>query len=156
MRGSILDIRIWRLQTSVYRHQDLQVGSNKKNVSNFQPPEVRVRISNTVSAGQCHLIHLQEVLLAQFSQYVHRGGLKPHSFHFLKSRHLYSVLMLSLTLEALKYFLYKSWRSKGFIKYLWYYDIYLNIFYSLSAGSDFRRQNLTLGSTLYVRVEFDV
>ena len=25
--------------------------------------------------------HPQEVLLAQFSLYVHRGGLKPHSFH---------------------------------------------------------------------------
>ena len=27
--------------------------------------------------------HLQEVLLAQFSLYVHECGLKPHSFHFL-------------------------------------------------------------------------
>ena len=26
--------------------------------------------------------HLQEVLLAQFSLYVHKGGLKPDSFHF--------------------------------------------------------------------------
>ena len=25
--------------------------------------------------------HPQEVLLAQFSLYVHKGGLKPHSFH---------------------------------------------------------------------------
>ena len=25
----------------------------------------------------------QEVLLAQFSLYVHKGGLKPHAFHFL-------------------------------------------------------------------------
>ena len=29
--------------------------------------------------------HLQEVLLAQFSLYVHKGGLKPDSFHFLSS-----------------------------------------------------------------------
>ena len=27
--------------------------------------------------------HPQEVLLAQFSLYVHKGGLKPDSFHFL-------------------------------------------------------------------------
>ena len=27
--------------------------------------------------------HTQEVLLAQFSLYVHKGGLKPDSFHFL-------------------------------------------------------------------------
>ena len=29
--------------------------------------------------------HPQEVLLAQFSLYVHKGGLKPDSFHFLCS-----------------------------------------------------------------------
>ena len=27
--------------------------------------------------------HPQEVLLAQFSLYVHKGGLKPNSFHFI-------------------------------------------------------------------------
>ena len=30
--------------------------------------------------------HPQEVLLAQFSLYVHKGGLKPDSFHFISSR----------------------------------------------------------------------
>ena len=34
----------------------------------------------TVSSQSSH--HPQEVLLAQFSLYVHKGGLKPHSFHF--------------------------------------------------------------------------
>ena len=34
----------------------------------------------TVSSQSSH--HLQEVLLAQFSLYVHKGGLKPDSFHF--------------------------------------------------------------------------
>ena len=29
------------------------------------------------------LAHPQKVLLAQFSLYVHNGGLKPHSFHFI-------------------------------------------------------------------------
>ena len=33
----------------------------------------------TVSSQSSH--HPQEVLLAQFSLYVHRGGLKPDSFH---------------------------------------------------------------------------
>ena len=42
------------------------------------------RISNPVSGGQCQL-NLQEVLLAQFSLYVHKGGLKPDSFHFFLS-----------------------------------------------------------------------
>ena len=27
--------------------------------------------------------YAQEVLLVQFSLYVHKGGLKPHSFHFM-------------------------------------------------------------------------
>ena len=30
-------------------------------------------------------VHPQEVLLAQFSLYVHKGGLKPDSFHFKSS-----------------------------------------------------------------------
>ena len=34
----------------------------------------------TVSSHSSH--HPQEVLLAQFSLYVHKGGLKPESFHF--------------------------------------------------------------------------
>ena len=38
----------------------------------------RFRISNPVSGGQCHLIHLT-ILLTQFSLYVHKGGLKPHA-----------------------------------------------------------------------------
>ena len=33
-----------------------------------------------VSSYSSH--HLQEVLLARFSLYVHQGGLRPHSFHF--------------------------------------------------------------------------
>ena len=35
----------------------------------------------TVSSQSSH--HSQEVLLAQLSLYVHKGGLKPDSFHFL-------------------------------------------------------------------------
>ena len=39
----------------------------------------------TVSSHSSH--HLQEVLLAQFSLYVHKGGLKPNSFHLHPSKH---------------------------------------------------------------------
>ena len=35
----------------------------------------------TVSSQSSH--HPREVLLAQFSLYVHKGGLKPDSFHFV-------------------------------------------------------------------------
>ena len=38
----------------------------------------------TVSSQSSH--HPQEVLLAQFSLYVHKGGLKPDSFHFYLTR----------------------------------------------------------------------
>ena len=42
--------------------------------------------SNSVSEGQClnnhSSYHSQAVLLAQFSLHVHKGGLKPYSFHF--------------------------------------------------------------------------
>ena len=37
----------------------------------------------TVSSQSSH--HPQDVLLAQFSLYVHKGGLKPDSFHFIFS-----------------------------------------------------------------------
>ena len=43
----------------------------------------------TVSSQSSH--HPQEVLLAQFSLYVHKGGLKPDSFHFC-----FKILYLSL------------------------------------------------------------
>ena len=39
------------------------------------------RVWRTVSSQSSH--HPQEVLLAQFSLYVHKGGLKPDSFHFI-------------------------------------------------------------------------
>ena len=49
-----------------------------------RPLTARARISNPVSGGRCHLIyfnHPQEVILVLVSLYVHKGGLKPHSFH---------------------------------------------------------------------------
>ena len=51
----------------------------------------------TVSSQSSH--HPQEVLLAQFSLYVHKGGLKPYSFYFLNEiliLRLYRGLHLSL------------------------------------------------------------
>ena len=48
-----------------------------------------------VSSQSSH--HPQEVLLAQFSLYVHKGGLKPDSFHFprqIKCPSLYEIIIL--------------------------------------------------------------
>ena len=42
-----------------------------------RPQTARARILNSVSHSSHHS---QKVLLAQFSLYVHKGGLKPHSF----------------------------------------------------------------------------
>ena len=63
------------------------VGSLRDREVACAASDARARISNPVSGGQCHLLkssHLpHEVLLAQFSLYVHKGGLKPDSFHFI-------------------------------------------------------------------------
>ena len=42
--------------------------------------------------------HPQEVLLAQFSLYVHKGGLKPDSFHS-KPMHFISILLIMVMLS---------------------------------------------------------
>ena len=72
------------------------VKGNHLITNNFEGIEVCIRSScsasdrqgsnfescvwRTVSSQSSH--HPQEVLLAQFSLYVHKGGLKPDSFHF--------------------------------------------------------------------------
>ena len=40
--------------------------------------------------------HPQEVLLAQFGLYVHKGGLKPDSFHFLSGHHHLLVQVIAM------------------------------------------------------------
>ena len=59
--------------------------SDRKN-SNFESCVWR-----SVSSHSSH--HLREVLLVQFSLYVHKGGLKPHSSHFI-----YFILYRPITL----------------------------------------------------------
>ena len=41
--------------------------------------------------------HPQEVLLAQFSLYVHKGGLKPDSFHFIFITLIYNLILPNFT-----------------------------------------------------------
>ena len=61
------------------RDREVACSASDRQGSNFESCVWR-----TVSSQSSH--HLQEVLLAQFSLYVHRGGLKPDSFHFISSR----------------------------------------------------------------------
>ena len=56
------------------RDREVACSTSDRQGSNFESCAWR-----TVSSQSSH--HPQEVLLAQFSLYVHKGGLKPDSFH---------------------------------------------------------------------------
>ena len=58
------------------RDREVACSASDRQGSNFESCVWR-----TVSSQSSH--HPQEVLLAQFSLYAHKGGLKPDSFHFL-------------------------------------------------------------------------
>ena len=58
------------------RDREVACSDSDRQCSNFESCVWR-----TVSSQSSH--HPQEVLLAQFSLYVHKGGLKPDSFHFI-------------------------------------------------------------------------
>ena len=57
------------------RDREVACSASDRQGSNFESCVWR-----TVSSQSSH--HPQKVLLAQFSLYVHKGGLKPDSFHF--------------------------------------------------------------------------
>ena len=57
------------------RDREVACSASDRQGSNFESCVWR-----TVSSQSSH--HPQEVLLTQFSLYVHKGGLKPDSFHF--------------------------------------------------------------------------
>ena len=58
------------------RDREVACSASDRQGSNFESCVWR-----TVPSHSSH--HPQEVLLAQFSLYVHKGGLKPDSFHFI-------------------------------------------------------------------------
>ena len=58
--------------------RDREVGSS---ASDRQGSNLKFCVWRAVSSRSPH--HPQEALLAQFSLHVHKGGLKPHSFHYL-------------------------------------------------------------------------
>ena len=62
------------------RDREVACSASDRQGSNFESCVWR-----TVSSQSSH--HPQEVLLAQFSLYVHKGGLKPDSFHFISLPH---------------------------------------------------------------------
>ena len=60
------------------RDREVACSASDRQGSNFESCVWR-----TVSSQSSH--HPQEVLLAQFSLYVHKGGLKPDSFNFISN-----------------------------------------------------------------------
>ena len=60
------------------RDREVACSASDRQGSNFESCVWR-----TVSSQSSH--HPQEVLLAQFSLCVHKGGLKPDSFHFIST-----------------------------------------------------------------------
>ena len=73
------------------RDREVACSASDHQGSNFESCVWR-----TVSSQSSH--HPQEVLLAQFSLYVHKGGLKPDSFHFI-SFEVIAGLLLVLRLQ---------------------------------------------------------
>ena len=72
------------------RDREVACSASDRQGSNFESCVWR-----TVSSQSSH--HPQEVLLAQFSLYVHKGGLKPDSFHFIFIVHmLFMILIVSI------------------------------------------------------------
>ena len=69
------------------RDREVACSASDRQGSNFESCVWR-----TVSSQSSH--HPQEVLLAQFSLYVHKGGLKPDSFHFIFSCSLLFIFLL--------------------------------------------------------------
>ena len=63
------------------RDREVACSASDRQGSNFESCVWR-----TVSSQSSH--HPQEVLLAQLSLYVHKGGLKPDSFHFSQCNYL--------------------------------------------------------------------
>ena len=71
------------------RDREVACSASDRQDSNFESCVWR-----TVSSQSSH--HPQEVLLAQFSLYVHKGGLKPDSFHFISNLNVQLMVAYSL------------------------------------------------------------
>ena len=70
------------------RDREVACSASDRQGSNFE-----FCVWRTVSSQSSH--HPQEVLLAQFSLYVHKGGLKPDSFHLRMLRSIKSGKLVS-------------------------------------------------------------
>ena len=112
------------------RDREVACSASDRQGSNFESCVWR-----TVSSQSSH--HPQEVLLAQFSLYVHKGGLKPDSFHFISllghvSHYPHAIIVspfLVLTLTTLKYFFCLNYGDQRFF---FQFQIIINVLVSPS------------------------
>ena len=88
------------------RDREVACSASDRQGSNFESCVWR-----TVSSQSSH--HPQEVLLAQFSLYVHKGGLKPDSFHF--------ILFISQIIIFSEFFIYRLSRSHSLNRFSSHY-----------------------------------
>ena len=127
-----LNLPAWKVEDRGFEpHSGLRV-SKKQNVSSpltrndsilwrasvtercrVRHQTARARILKSVSGGQCHLI---------YSLYVHKGGLKPHSFDFILS--ILSSIRVSLQILIKtqdKYIIFNKWlEERGAVNIQWY------------------------------------
>ena len=97
------------------RDREVACSASDRQGSNFESCVWR-----TVSSQSSH--HPQEVLLAQFSLYVHKGGLKPDSFHFI---------CIPVRLSRTSYIWYPTWRRHCVLnKYPQKYNFFFFVFNS--------------------------
>ena len=78
VRGSVPGPRVKLSIVGSLRDRVVACSASDRQGSNFESCVWR-----TVLSHSSH--HPQKVLLVQFSLYVHKGGLKPYSFHFISS-----------------------------------------------------------------------
>ena len=100
------------------RDREVACSASDRQGSNFASCVWR-----TVSSQSSH--HPQEVLLARFSLYVHKGGLKPDSFHFI-------YVVLYIPENRLNFPTTNGFRMKISMKLV---DQYMAIFFTFSPTS---------------------
>ena len=97
------------------RDREVACSASDRQGSNFESC-----VRRTVSSHSSH--HPQEVLLAQFSLYVHKGGLKPDSFHLYVCVCICAYIMITCFVYFALYFaLYTFYREVTYTSY----DCYL-------------------------------
>ena len=81
------------------RDREVACSASDRQGSNFKSCVWR-----TVSSQSSH--HPQEVLLAQFSLYVHKSGLKPDSFHFYPTAKLARIPFICYFFKSICIYIY--------------------------------------------------